>query len=160
MRLLISLFIVGISYIGFSQTESTVSTNLFNVKQDYTTDWLAYVDHNDFKIEYKFISCYPTNALDAEKLIFRVTNKTSNTISLNWQIDLYYGQDQDCNTCPYPNEYFREVELLPNESKEGSCAEKTNQPLTLFSKFIDGDYKGSANSLYKFQLSDLTIISL
>lgn len=154
MKLFITALIVTIIGAHVIAQES-INTSLIEVKPNYSNSWQVYTNHSDVKVEYKFSECDFNSGLDKELLIFKVTNKTSEEITLTWHIELYYGGS--CNTCAYPSEYTRQVTIPANGEVEGTCTPYTNEPLNVFSKFIDPNYTKGSEALHKFKLGNLTI---
>ena len=156
MRRLLATLLLFMTMNSFAQEQTTsITTTAVDLKTNYTTEWVSYVDNEHFSIEYKFIDCDPTMGFDFQSVVLKFTNKTANNLKLNWHIDMYY--DNVCKTCDYPVEYNRAIYLSPNESIEGTCSRDIDIALSMFSKFIDQSYTKGAH-LTMFQLSNLTSI--
>lgn len=145
------LFLILSLNVGAQQVYSLES---INIKSGTPSEWVSYMDHLDFKIEYKFSDCDPPSGLDNESVLFRFTNKTHQSIALSWHLLLSY--DEVCRTCDYPHEYGYELNLGPDEVLEGDCSTEGNYRLKVFSKFIDPIYTKGAQ-LTDFKLSNFTV---
>lgn len=152
MKLFLFILTICITGVYYAQTENT--TPLLEVKQNYSHNWQVYTDQSDFKIEYKFQACDFNSGLDKELLLLRVSNKTNQQLNLEWHIQLYYGDT--CSTCIYPGEYGRTITVEANSIEEGICTPFTNEPLTIFSKFVDARFAKKSRGLNKFKLANLT----
>ncbi|MBL1279366.1 MAG: hypothetical protein COA33_003800 [Fluviicola sp.] len=141
---------------SYSQSNE-IPTNVLLTKTNFSTEWATYIENENIKVEYKHIDCKPTSGYDFESVLLQITNKTNQTIELNWVIDLYYNGE--CKTCDYPIEYSRSVSLSPNSTITGDCDRQSDRALNLFSRFNDVNYS-KGDQLTGFQLSALTIIYL
>ena len=153
-KLLLSLAFAIFSFIAFNQ--QIISSPSVEVQSTHEADWQVYVQHESFKIEYKFVNCDPAMGYDNESVLLRVTNLTGNKIQLTWINNNFY--DKVCNSCNYPNEYFNELSLAPNQQLEGACDIYADKKLKIFSKFNDVNYS-KGKQLTSFKLADLTIIT-
>lgn len=133
----------------------SIPTSTVDLKTNYSTEWVTYVDNQDFSIEYKFIDCDPEMGYDFETAVLRFKNKTNQKLEFSWHIDIYRGEV--CKTCAYEFEYSRTIVLGSNEVIEGDCVRNSNNQLKVFSKFIDANYT-KGERLTMFQLNNLTVI--
>lgn len=129
-----------------------VATPLIDAKTEHPQEWTSYVSQEDFSIDYKFSDCDPSMGYDNESVLLRITNHSSEKVSLLWYMDLYF--DNDCKTCDYPDEYLYKIIIEPNQTVSGHCEIDSDYRLKIFSKFIDANRKGGA-SLTGFQLRKL-----
>lgn len=149
----LSLFILSIFISALLYGQVEVTTPILDVKKSYSNDWKVYVDESDFAIEYKFEACDFNSGIDEELLLFKIKNKTSDELNIDWHIQLYYGAE--CSTCDFPQEYTRSLKLSANEILIGDCTLSNNHPLRIFSKFTDAKFASKSRALVKFQLAEL-----
>ena len=138
-------------------TQQTVNSEKVEVDRggQNPTDWVIYLDNEEFVIQYKFIQCDPRIGYDNESVLLKFKNKTSQTLNIAWNIDLYY--DGVCKTCDFPDEYHNALQLNPMEEKEGNCDIYSDSKLKMFSKFVDQNYTKGLK-LTSFKLSKLNLI--
>ena len=150
-----TLFAVVFTFIGF--TQQGYSTDLIEADRNEQNpiDWLTYYDNEEFVIEYKFVECDPSIGYDNESILLKFNNKTSQTITISWNKNLYY--DGVCKTCDYPDEYHYELQLQPMVEVEGNCDIYSDSKLKIFSKFVDQNYTKGLK-LTAFELSKLNLI--
>jgi hypothetical protein len=132
---------------------SQVSTNFVATSDLNTFNWTTYAENDQVKVEVKRSDCYVNSGLDKQYFLIRVTNKTPNTVNVNWEMELFYNGD--CKTCGI-GEYVWDVDLSPNATATGDCQVGSDNELRMFSKFIDANYS-SNDELTGFQLKNLTI---
>ena len=109
MTKLTTILVIFIAGFTFAQQ---YSTDLVSFPKTHLNGWVTYISNENFEIEYQFIECDPAVGYDHEAIILRVTNKTVNTLDLNWYIDMY--RDGTCTSCAFPLEYSRTIQLAPN----------------------------------------------
>ncbi len=147
-------YILSLACLVFALTAlSQVTTHFVSTDDINSTNWVSYVDNQQFSIEFKRTDCDLNSGLDQQYFFVRITNKTQIEINLSWEMDLFYNST--CNTCG-DGEYQWQYTLAPHESVEGDCAIGAEKKLRLFSKFIDANYIGNSE-LTGFQFSNLTI---
>tara|TARA_B110000003_G_scaffold266224_1_gene292917 strand:- start:728 stop:1174 length:447 start_codon:yes stop_codon:yes gene_type:complete len=122
------------------------------------TDWETYFENDTVKIEYKYQNCEYTQQFNSEFVIFKISNLTNNTLSLEWNEQLWY--DGNCVNCETDSEENRkQITILPTSITKGIC--NMNNPLRIFSKFTEKleDMPGvnKINALTKFELINLKI---
>ena len=154
-KLLLPILLIAFAFNGFSQ--QSISTLKVTLESNYPSQWVSYVDNQEFSIEYKFIDCDPEMGYDFQTAIFRITNKTNQKLDLSWHIDIY--REGICKTCDYDFEYSRSIILDPNQVIEGDCVRNSNIQLKVFSQFNDANYTTGAK-LSGFQLNNLSVESL
>lgn len=152
-RLLLLMTMIYLSHHCISQQH--IETISINAKDSHPTDWEIYLENDQIKIEYKFSECDPEMGYNTEAVLLKCTNFSSNKISLDWHMILYY--DKICKTCDFPEEYSYTVDLAPNESLEGTCSIYSKYQLNIFSKFNDINSSNKI-SLTSFSLSNLQLI--
>ena len=130
-----------------------ISTNHVSTSDINSFDWITYVDNQEVKIEYKRTDCDLNSGLDKQYFLLRVSNKTQNEISVNWEMDLFYNDD--CKTCGI-GEYEWQIDLGAHQSVEGECTNGSENKLRMFSKFIDANYSNPAE-LTGFKFGNLTV---
>lgn len=155
MKLLLQIALTFglLPFFGISQ--ETISTSLIQVDSTAnSSEWISYIDHEKFSIEYSYYDCDPNMGFDYQGVLLRVTNKTSQKLALSWHKILYYAET--CRTCNFPEEYHYDLSIEPNQTVEGDCNPQSGYNLKLFSKFIDASYT-SGDHLTAFQLADFSI---
>lgn len=149
MKYILSLACLVLSLYTSAQIPTTlVATNDIN-----STNWVTYVDNQEVTVEYKRTDCDLNSGLDKQYFLLRISNKTQNEISVNWEMDLFYNDD--CKTCGI-GEYEWQIDLAPHQSVEGECANGSENKLRMFSKFIDANYTNSSE-LTGFKFSNLMV---
>lgn len=159
MSKLLSLaaFIVLVSQSLTAQQFATSAVALVSNDEPIAMNgWQVYHETPEFRIEYNRVDCDPSVGVDFEAIHFRFINLTSNDITLNWHIDLYYNDD--CKTCGGDSEYSRNLVIPANQTVETDCESGVNAGYRLFSKYNDPVYD-RGDLLTSFQLSNLTMTS-
>jgi hypothetical protein len=132
---------------------SQVSTNFVSTSDLNSFDWVTYAESQDVKVEIKRTDCRVNSGLDKQYFLVKITNKTQSSVSVNWEMELFYNGS--CKTCGI-DEYLWQIDLGPNGIAEGDCQVGSLNKLRLFSKFIDANYS-SNDELTGFQFKNLTI---
>ena len=112
-----SLTILAIFLFGYGFAQQDYATTIVNTSPKEVTnptDWVVYLDNEEFTIEYEFVDCDPAVGYDFQQVHFKFTNKTNSQLSIGWHIGQYYNSV--CRTCDYPVEYDRSIVLSPNET--------------------------------------------
>lgn len=151
-KLLLIANFLTFSFIALNQ--QNISSPSVEVISSHGNEWNVYVQQENFKIEYKFVNCDPSMGYDNESIVLRITNFTENKIKLTWVSNNFY--DKVCNSCNYPDEYFNELILSPNQQVEGTCDIYADKKLKIFSKFNDVNYS-KGKQLTSFKLADLNL---
>ena len=125
--------------LGFFAT-AQVSTNYVETSTLNTFDWTTYAESPEVKVEVKRTDCYVNSGLNSQYFLIRLTNKTTDHVSVSWNMELFYNND--CKTCGV-GEYLWQIDLAPNASVSGDCQIGSEHKLRLFSKFIDANYSGT-----------------
>lgn len=120
-------------------------------------EWTTFTSNDQILVEFKFADCEAEIGYDKELILLRFTNKTEETVEINWHEHLYYNGL--CKTCDYPQEYTYILKLAPNQSVSGDCEMGSDHRLTIFSKFNDSKYTGGSQ-LTDFDLNDLKVNSI
>ena len=82
------------------------------------TDWETYFENDTVKIEYKYQNCEYTQQFNSEFVIFKISNLTNNTLSLEWNEQLWY--DGNCVNCETDSEENRkQITILPTSITKG-----------------------------------------
>lgn len=151
-KLLLSTICVLYTFISFSQR--VINSPAVDIQSTHSNDWELYILDEIVKIEYKIVSCDPVMGYDNESVLLRITNLSGSKIQLSWISNNFY--DKVCNSCNYPNEYFNEIGLAPNQTLEGNCDIYADKKLKIFSKFNDPNYS-KGKQLTSFKLADLML---
>lgn len=152
-KLLLTLFVI-VTKMAVCQQE--ITTPIIEVTDAHSQNWETYISNLDFKIEYQFVNCDPTMGFDNESVILRISNLTNEKITVSWVSNNYY--DKVCNTCNYPNEYFNQLSLTPNQVLVGDCSLYGDKKLKIFSKFNDVNYTKGVK-LTSFKLADFNVLT-
>lgn len=113
---------------GFGQNAEVFSKiNAYS----YDQDWVLYQENDQISIYYKYVDCAePQNDLLFEYLLFRVENKTLQTLDVFWNWEYSY------NNVPRPAESDDEVgvflDLPPNNDISANCSPGNQHNLKLF----------------------------
>ena len=121
-------------------------------------DWETYFENDSIKIEFAYQNCEYLEQFNSEFVIFKITNYTSQNLTIEWEEQLWY--DENCMNCETNNsENRKQITILSTTSSEGKC--NINNDLRIFSKFTEKleDMPGvnKINALSKFELKNLTI---
>jgi len=121
-------------------------------------DWETYFENDTVKIEYTYQNCEYLEQFNSEFVILRITNNTTQDITIEWQEQLWL--DDNCINCELYNPEFRkEIKISANHTTSGDC--KISNNLRIFSKFTEKleDMPGVNRivALSKFELKNLTI---
>jgi len=123
-----------------------------------STSWQTLKEDDKIEIRYRYSDCdLPSNGTHNENVYLQITNKTNQKIQLEWNTEYWYNDK--CIGCEKENmENHKTLLLKPNQTLEGSCSEKCDQSLMIFSKMLNFDIK---SVLTDFNLRDLktTVIS-
>ena len=148
MKYILCLACLAINLSAFTQ----ISTDYIPTVDITNNNWITYVDHQEFKIEYKRTDCDQNfSGFDQQYFFVKISNKTQSEININWDMELFYNDV--CRTCGV-DEYQWHYKLNPLESVEGECTIGAENELRLFSKFIDVNYTNTSE-LTGFKFSNL-----
>jgi len=152
LKLLSTLIMMSSFVTLFSQTQYTTETIEFEDVRP--SDWVVYFEDNqNFKIEYKLITCDYTSGYDQEMVLLKVTNLSTENIKFFWHAELHYAAV--CKTCNDQDEYTFGTEVPSGQSVEGVCDRSVGFDLKFFSGFNDVNYK-QGEHLTAFKLGTLT----
>jgi hypothetical protein len=140
------IILLSISCFDLSAQKSSV------LNQTVNDSGFLYSD-SSLKISYEKAICHPNIGFDQELLLVTFENLSDDELKIRWHSQFYYNGE--CKTCDFADEYTFELELPPNSSLSGDCA-ISDQRLTVFSKFIDSNYKGNTQ-LTHLSFENLTI---
>ena len=149
MKYILCLTSLVLCFVAYSQ----IPTDYVAASSINNTGWVTYAENQDVKIEVKRTDCMLNSGYDKQYFILRITNKTHNDVSVNWEMDLFYNGD--CKTCGI-GEYQWQIDLGPQGTIEGECANGSENKLRMFSKFIDANYTNTS-VLTGFQFTNLTV---
>jgi len=130
-----------------------ITTDYISTSSLNTFSWTTYAENEEIKVEVKRSDCYVNSGLDKQYFLIRITNKTQFSISVNWEMELFYNDD--CKTCGI-EEYLWQIDLVPNGTAVGDCQVGSENKLRMFSKFIDTNYS-SDDELTGFHFNKLSI---
>ena len=102
----------------------------------FSQSWKEYSSDENLKIEYQYSYCNDDkNDIHQEKIFFRYTNMTENTLEVNESISATYTSNgKELQTKGDVPELI--ITLKPHEVIEGNCLDK-NKTLVLFSKMLN-----------------------
>lgn len=152
MKYILCLTSLALCFFSYSQ----IPTNFVESADINNSNWIVYTENQEVKIEFKRADCHLNSGYDKQYFLVRITNKTQNDVSVNWEMDLFYNND--CKTCGI-SEYQWQIDLDPQGVAVGDCANGSENKLRMFSKFIDANYTNTS-VLTGFQFSNLTINTL
>ncbi len=121
-------------------------------------DWETYFENDSITIEFAYQNCEYIEQFNSEFVIFKITNYTSQNLTIEWEEQLWY--DENCINCETDNNESRKrITIHSNSNLQGRCNE--NNSLSIFSKFtLDLDKMpgvNKINALTKFELTNLKI---
>lgn len=149
MKYILCLTSLVLCFFAFAQ----IPTNFVSTSDINSSGWITYAENQDVKVELKRTDCYLNSGLDKQYFLIKITNKTQNDLSVNWEMELFYNGD--CKTCGI-GEYLWKIDLGPQGVAEGICDNGSENKLRMFSKFIDANYSNDAE-LTGFQFRNLTV---
>ena len=144
--------IVLCSFLSFSQEKS-----IKNKLDNSIRNWTELKSFDQVSIDFKFEDCDASMGYDKEVIHLKITNKTSEKITMTWHMWLYFNGV--CKTCDYPQEYTYTLNLEPNQTLEGDCSLNSDNRLSIFSKFNDSRYTGGSY-LTDFDMHNMKITSI
>jgi hypothetical protein len=98
----------------------------FQVDQLPFNKWTNIYSNETVEIWIQQIDCIdPINDIDIRKLLYRVINKSSDFVAVEWDQLLDFG-DRIIQSSDAKTEYRRRFALKPGESIEGDCAYVNN----------------------------------
>ena len=120
------------------------------------TEWEIYFENDTAKIEFTYQNCDFSSTAQQELIIFKFTNLSSQTISLNYKADIWH--DNVCTNCEQESKESRyTIQILGNEVITTNCNNE-GKGFSIFSAFITNDeQKKRYVSLTKFELKEITI---
>ncbi|MES2588990.1 MAG: hypothetical protein V4622_08420 [Bacteroidota bacterium] len=120
-------------------------------------EWQSLFNNDLVNINYRYSECnLIQDAINKEEYYLQIQNLSNETLTLSWDLELIYGDK--CFNCYGENDELKfELTLNPNESIEGSCGERNQYKLNIFSKFLDGK---SQAKLSDFNIKNLTFKNL
>ena len=132
---------------------SLFTSNTFSIN---VTEWEVYFENDTAKIEYAYQNCNFSSTAKQELIIFKFTNLSSQTISLNYKADIWH--DNVCTNCEQESKESRyTIQILANEVITTNCNNE-GKGFSIFSAFITNDeQKKRYVSLTKFELKEITI---
>ena len=147
MKYVLCLAGLALSVFAYAQ----VPTDYVDASDINHSTWTTHVDNQNLKIELKRADCAINSGLDQQYIFVRLTNKTQNAMSLEWDMELYYNDD--CKTCGV-DEYHWNYQLAPSQTVEGECTLDADKRVRLFTKFLN--YPNNSE-LTGFKFNNLTI---
>lgn len=128
----------------------------FIKRDDYkkkSADWQILHTTEQLDIKFRYGECQLSNGTNNENVYLQVTNKTKNTLEIEWDTEYWYNGK--CNGCAGKNtENHKSIILNPMETREGTCSEKGTNALKIFSKMLGN---GTKSELTDFYLRDIEI---
>jgi uncharacterized protein YcfL len=133
---------------------SFVTTDEHKIK---SSSWQSLKSDNDIEIKYRYADCdLPSYGTHNENVYLQITNKTDKKIQLEWNVEYWYNNK--CSGCESGNlENHKIIKLNPHETIQGSCSEKCDPSLLIFSKMLN---TGTKSELTDFNLRDIKVTSI
>ena len=124
------------------------------IGQTTNSTWQKAFENHKVLFETQYFNCeIPKDGLYAEYVLVKLSNKTTETVTVNWYTDTYYNNY--CTNCDHnARDTKRSYTLKPNETITGSCEPGLNIGLKIFSKWLRMD---NPKTLSHFEISDITI---
>lgn len=108
-----------------------------------------YFSNDQVTITSQKVEChYPENGIHSEYVFLKITNNTSQEISINYDLDLWYNNEKRT-----PDVTNFSYTIPANGSVEGSC-ESRKSGLSVYSKILDLPAK---TGLTKYELNNLKV---
>jgi len=153
--LFLGFFIFGNS-VSVSSQNKAISNSIKNKKENVT--WTTYYNSEKIKIQYSYQEDNPVHGYKGEYIIFKVINNNKENKTISWDFSAI-DQDGKCFNCDNNNvEVHFEKELLAKHNITGNPNNIVKGPLTMFNRFTDEQYKGSAKIGWEsFSLNNVVI---
>ena len=126
-----------------------------------TDEWIHYKSVDGVQVYSKVIPCTVssdpayTNP-NQEIMVFKIVNTNAKEVSVSWDFDVWYGTS--CRTCGMKGnqkkEYTHTLNVKANQTIEGTCSDKLNSGLMLYSGVKN---KENQKKLAKFEMNNLII---
>jgi hypothetical protein len=130
----IKLFCYYFSFLLLVSIQVARAQSTSQIKISGNEEWTLVNSTSEVKVYTKEFSCIDLeNGFSMKKVLVKVENLTSSTITLNWDKKLYY--DNECINCQTTKEeYHVNLTLAPNQKLESDCSE--NDKLNIFIEMI------------------------
>lgn len=131
---------------------STISSGLFSQENV----WQKVYDNNGIEFSYKKVECHDVqNGIHEEYFLIQINNNSGNPVSLKW--DYHLWNNDICLNSKESNSdiKFFEAKIAADESIEGSCDNKDQKGLHIFTRFLN--YK-TANPVTRFTVENVEVI--
>ena len=121
--------------------------------QNYQVNWSVYLENDDILIEWKYSDCSdPKNGYFPEYILFKITNKTSKKLSVEW--DWFYEYAGIVQSSEILDEDHVKMTLEAQEAKEGQC---THSNLNHLRMYVRNQKAKNPTPLTDFNFNNLTI---
>ncbi len=118
--------------------------------------WTNYHNGREVEINYQKAECHDiANGIHKKIVLLQFVNLTNKKLSVSFNKQMWYNGK--CTGCDNPPEQHFTVVLNPQQTLEGSCADKRNKSLYIVDKMLNGS---GSSSLSKFELSDIQISAI
>lgn len=145
-----NLILLLVTFASINAIGQTISLDL---KHNKPSKWTTILNNNTAELKYQIIECNdPDNGLYAEYAFLTATNKTSKSVDISWELQMYYNNE--CISCDGNSEHKRKITLQPNESIEANCLVNSNSSLKIFSKWTQINNK---RVLTKIEFANISI---
>lgn len=119
------------------------------------SDWVPYLEHEDYIIEYKLQECNrPEAGTYKEYYVLQFTNNTKTPLEISFNRAVWYNGE--CYGCENGAENTKSLTIQPNSSIAGHCDTK-DKALIIFNQMLDG---ASSTRLEKFELRNIQVNKL
>jgi len=120
-----------------------------------TNEWLKLYTGNGVEFFYQKSECHDIqNGIHEEYYLIQIHNTSNNSLQLQWNYHLWNGEN--CINCKENLSDIKafNAKILPGETIEGSCKNKTQNGLKIFSRFLN--YK-TANPVTHFTVENINV---
>ena len=161
-KTIVYLYLLFLCFFMFANSicvtsQNNAMSNSLKSKKDNVT-WNTYYNSNKIKILYSYQEDNPAHGYKGEYIIFKVINTNKVVKSISWDFSAI-DQDDRCFNCDNNNiEVHFEQEIPSKHNISGNPNNVLKGPLTMFNRFTDEKYKGSAKIGWKsFSLNNIVI---
>lgn len=153
IELVIFLVVIFFTFPAQGQ-EANVLNKIQN--RTYSSDWEPLLENEKITVFTKYADCsQPAQGFHFEYLLFKVENKTSDKLYINWDFDYMYDHKKRHEESD--DEVSVNCVVEPMNSVEASCSSKENKHMRLF---VRDKKKAGVQELTDFSITNLNISKL
>jgi hypothetical protein len=114
---------------------------------DHLGTWSKLLESEDISIQFKFENCYsPSRGTNHEKIYFQISNHTNTDLTIEYWMQKW--QDEVCLNCVKEgSSYLTKLVIPANKIITGTCDEKSDRQLELFSKMLEQENQAHITKL-------------